>query len=59
MRMKTAHERQEEQRQAKLKLMRQQIKAGKLVVRQMTDEERKKYPPGPEKPKRRYTGRSS
>ena len=57
--MKTAHERQEEQRQAKLKLMRQQIKAGKLVVRKMTDEERKKYPPGPEKPKRRYTGRSS
>jgi hypothetical protein len=57
MRMKTAHERQEEQRKAKLKLMRQQIKAGKLVVRQMTEEERKKYPPRPEKPKRRYSAR--
>jgi len=40
--MKTVHERQEEQKQAKLALMRQQIKAGTLVVRKMTAEERTK-----------------
>ena len=34
--MKTVHERQEEQRQAKFALMEQQIKAGTLVVRKMT-----------------------
>ena len=42
--MKTVHERAEEQKQEKLKLMKQQIKAGTLVVRKMTDEERAKYP---------------
>jgi hypothetical protein len=53
--MKTAHERQEEQRQAKLAEMQQQVKDGKLVVRKMTAEEREKYPPrSPAKPKRRY-----
>jgi hypothetical protein len=43
--MKTAHERQEEQRQAKLASMEEQIKAGTLVVRKMTREEREKFPP--------------
>jgi hypothetical protein len=43
--MKTAHERQEEKKQEKLALMRQQVKAGTLVVRKMTGEERAKYPP--------------
>ena len=42
--MKTVHERAEEQRQAKLELMKQQVKAGTLVVRKMTAEEREKYP---------------
>ncbi len=53
--MKTVHERQEEQRQAKFALMKQQIKAGTLVVRKMTAEERAKYParPQPEKSKKR------
>jgi hypothetical protein len=53
--MKTVHERQEEQRQAKFELMRQQIKAGTLVVRKMTDEDRAKYParPQPEKSRKR------
>jgi hypothetical protein len=53
--MKTVHERQEEQRQAKLALMKQQIEAGTLVVRKMTAEERAKYParPEPEKSKKR------
>ena len=43
--MKTAHERQQEQKKEKLEVMEQQIKAGKLVVRQMTAAERKKFPP--------------
>jgi anti-sigma28 factor (negative regulator of flagellin synthesis) len=53
--MKTVHERAEEQRQAKLAQMRQQIEAGTLVVRKMTAEERAKYPakPQPEKSKKR------
>ena len=38
--MKTIHEQQEERRQAKLKHLQRQVKAGKLVVRQMTAEER-------------------
>jgi signal recognition particle GTPase len=43
--MKTAQERQQEQKKAKLDVMEQQIKAGKLVVRKMTPEERAKFPP--------------
>jgi len=53
--MKTVHERQEEQRQAKLAAIEDQIKAGTLVVRKMTAAERKQYParPQPEKARRR------
>jgi hypothetical protein len=57
--MKTAKERHEEQKRAKLALMRKQVKAGKLVIRQMTPEERKKFPPredageGLKRPRRR------
>jgi len=43
--MKTAQERQAEQKKEKLAVMEKQIKTGKLVVRQMTDEERTKFPP--------------
>ena len=53
--MKTAHERAEEQKQEKLAEIRQQVKDGTLVVRKMTAEERKKYPPKPAtKPRRTY-----
>ena len=54
--MKTAHERAEEQKKEKLAEIRQQVKDGTLVVRKMTDEERKKYPrrEGGGKPKRTY-----
>jgi hypothetical protein len=38
--MKTIREQREERRQAKLKHMERQVKAGRLVVRQMTAEER-------------------
>jgi hypothetical protein len=57
--MKTAQERQQEQKQAKLATMEQQIKTGKLVVRKMTAEERAKFPPreesadGPKRSRRR------
>jgi hypothetical protein len=50
--MKTAWERAEEKRQAKLEAVREQIQDGSLVVRQMTDEERLRYPP----PTRARTG---
>jgi hypothetical protein len=50
--MKTARERAEEKRQAKLELVREQVESGTLVIRQMTDEERRRYPPQPPRPKR-------
>jgi hypothetical protein len=56
--MKTAKERHEEQKRAKLALIRKQVKAGKLVIRQMTPAERKKYPARPAEPKRARTARS-
>jgi hypothetical protein len=52
--MKTAHERQEEKKQEKLKLMKQQVEAGTLVVRKMTAKERSQLPPSrPAKGKRK------
>lgn len=49
--MKTARERAEEKRQEKLEGVRDQVANGSLVIRQMTDEERQKYPPRPAPPK--------
>lgn len=46
-RLKTAWERAEEKRQAKLEVIREQVENGSLVIRQMTDEERLRYPPRP------------
>ena len=43
--MKTARERAEEKRQEKLALVREQVESGALVIRQMTAEERRQYPP--------------
>jgi hypothetical protein len=37
--------RQQEQHEQKLRDMRDQVAAGKLVIRQMTPEERKRFPP--------------
>ncbi len=48
--------RQQEQHEQKLKDMREQVAAGKLVIRQMTPEERRRFPPREEprpRPKRR------
>jgi hypothetical protein len=50
--MKTARERAEEKREAKLSWVREQIDTGALVIRQMTDDERRRYPPRPVTPKR-------
>ncbi|HEY2766772.1 MAG TPA: hypothetical protein VGI76_00865 [Solirubrobacteraceae bacterium] len=37
--------RQQEKHEEKLKDIREQVAQGKLVIRQMTDAERKRYPP--------------
>ncbi len=42
--MKTMREKAEERRLAKLELLREQVASGALVIRQMTDEERRRYP---------------
>jgi hypothetical protein len=42
-----------ERRSAKLDSMREQIENGSLVIRQMTPQERKRYPPRPKAPSRR------
>jgi hypothetical protein len=41
----TPRERADAQRQTKLLSIKRQVKAGKLVVRQMTDAERADFPP--------------
>ena len=51
--MKNARQRAEEKRAEKLELVRQQVMSGSLVIRQMTDEERRRYLPRPAPRKRR------
>jgi hypothetical protein len=43
--MKSARERAAEQRAQKLALVREQVQSGSLVIRRMTDEERRRHPP--------------
>ena len=51
--MKTQRERAEEKRTQRLEEVDKQVKSGDLVIRQMTDDERKKYPPpDPDRPQR-------
>jgi hypothetical protein len=50
--MKSARERAEEKRAEKLEVVREQVENGSLVIRQMTDAERRRYPPKPAPPKR-------
>ena len=53
--MKTARERAEEKRRAKLELVREQVEGGSLVIRQMTAAERRRYgrrDDSPKKPRR-------
>ncbi len=49
---KTTRERAEEKRQAKLDLVQQQLESGSLVIRTMTQEERRQYPPRSDQPKK-------
>jgi hypothetical protein len=49
--MKSGREKAEEKRQAKLAQVQEQVEDGSLVIRQMTEEERRQYPPRPERPK--------
>jgi hypothetical protein len=51
-RLKTGREKAEERREAKLETVREQVQNGSLVIRQMTDEERRRYPPRPVDTKR-------
>jgi hypothetical protein len=48
--MTTARQRAEEKRAEKLELVRSQVESGSLVIRQMTDEERRRYAPRPARP---------
>jgi hypothetical protein len=50
--MSTARERAEEKRQEKLDHVREQVESGSLVIRKMTEEERRQYAPRPAQPKR-------
>jgi hypothetical protein len=45
--MKSGRERAEEKREKKLATVREQVESGTLVIRQMTEEERQRYPPRP------------
>jgi hypothetical protein len=49
--VKSARERAEEKRAEKLALVRAQVESGSLVIRKMTKDERRKYPPKPDQPK--------
>jgi hypothetical protein len=48
---RTNRERAEEKRQEKLDLVRQQQESGSLVIRPMTEAERRRYPPRPAQPR--------
>ena len=50
--MKTARDRAEEKRAEKLESIREKVEDGSLVIRKMTDEERRRYPQRPVQPKR-------
>lgn len=50
--MKTTRERDDEKREMKLAFVREQVESGALVIRPMTEEERRQYPPLPAPAKR-------
>jgi hypothetical protein len=50
--VKTARERAEEKRAEKLAFVREQVESGSLVIRKMTDAERRRYPPRAAPPRR-------
>jgi hypothetical protein len=48
--VRTTREQAEQRRLEKLELVRQQVESGSLVIRQMTEEERRRYPPRAARP---------
>ncbi len=52
--MSTHWERQQKAREEKLKNIKEQVEDGSLVIRKMTDEERKANPPRPPREKKPY-----
>ncbi|HEX8977796.1 MAG TPA: hypothetical protein VF781_14905 [Solirubrobacteraceae bacterium] len=50
--IKTTREKAEERRAAKLAEVREMVACGSLVIRKMTDDERRRYPPRPPAPGR-------
>ena len=56
--MKTPAERKEEARQQKLEEIKEQVDSGGLVIRPMTDKERKEFPAKPADESRRPRRRS-
>ncbi len=52
--MRTPAERKEEARRQKLAEIQEQVDGGGLVIRPMTKEERKRFPPKPRPEKRRW-----
>jgi hypothetical protein len=50
--VKSARERAEEKLAEKRAQVREQVENGSLIIRKMTAEERKRYPPRPPQPKR-------
>jgi hypothetical protein len=51
--VKSTRERAEEKRQEKLEMVREQVQSGSLKIRQMTEEERQRYPQVPPRPRSR------
>jgi hypothetical protein len=49
--MKTPQERAQDRRREKLAAIDEQVRSGSLVVRQMTEEERARYPPRAARPR--------
>ena len=49
---RTVREQQDKRRAEKLKQVQEQVDDGSLVIRKMTAEERRRYPPRPARPRR-------
>ncbi|HUE28794.1 MAG TPA: hypothetical protein VMP89_18610 [Solirubrobacteraceae bacterium] len=49
--MNTPRDRAEQKRAEKLAVVRDQVESGSLLIRKMTDEERRRYPPRPGRPR--------
>jgi hypothetical protein len=52
--LSTQWERQQKAREEKLKNIKDQVEEGSLVIRKMTDEERKANPPKPPREKKKF-----